>query len=55
MLVQSRFVCITFCFYFYLYIGIDEVIQADLQVKVTHLIIRVLIQKEGLHYYQVTQ
>ena len=38
------------CFFI---VGIDEVIQADLQVKVTHLIIRVLIRNEGLHYYQV--
>ena len=35
--------------------GIDEVIQADLQTKVTQLIIRVLIANEGLHYYQVTR
>lgn len=35
------------------YLGINEVIQADLQVKVTELIIRVLITNEGLHYYQV--
>lgn len=33
--------------------GIDEIIQSDLQVKVTDLIIRVLIANEGLHYYQV--
>ncbi|XP_046651824.1 TBC1 domain family member 20-like isoform X2 [Daphnia pulicaria] len=32
--------------------GINENIQADLQVKVTELIIRVLIANEGLHYYQ---
>ena len=40
-------------YWFYFFLGIDEVIQADLQVKVTHLIIRVLIRNEGLHYYQV--
>ncbi|EFX75233.1 hypothetical protein DAPPUDRAFT_323470 [Daphnia pulex] len=32
--------------------GINENIQADLQVKVTELIKRVLIANEGLHYYQ---
>ncbi|XP_046462782.1 uncharacterized protein LOC124208952 [Daphnia pulex] len=32
--------------------GINENIQADLQVKFTELIIRVLIANEGLHYYQ---
>ena len=34
-------------------LGINETIQADLQVKVTELIIQVLIANEGLHYYQV--
>lgn len=32
--------------------GINESIQADLQIKVTELIIGVLIANEGLHYYQ---
>ena len=33
--------------------GINESIQADLQIKVTHLIVRVLIKNQELHYYQV--
>ena len=33
--------------------GINEAIQADLQIKVTHLIVRVLIKNKELHYYQV--
>jgi len=32
--------------------GINEAIQADLQIKVTHLIVRVLIKNKELHYYQ---
>lgn len=32
--------------------GINESIQADLQIKVTHLIVRVLIKNQELHYYQ---
>lgn len=32
--------------------GIDEVIQADLQIKVTHLIIKVLMKNSEMHYYQ---
>jgi len=32
--------------------GIDEAIQSDLQVKVTHLIVKVLIEHKELHYYQ---
>jgi len=38
---------------FWVNLGIDEIIQADLQIKVTNLIIKVLIANEGLHYYQV--
>lgn len=38
---------------FLLFVGLSDSIQADLQVRVTDLIVKVLIVNDGYHYYQV--